>query len=194
MSNIVRKKKIKLVKMDGRKEDFDPEKIIRACIAAGVPEKEAKEIVNTISKKVKDGMTTRELRTLILEELEKRNPEWRDNWEFYDRIVKKRITFERGKFVEIEKGHLYLGREVKDIGPKGLSSLKEVKGILKELEEDLEHGIPPKVINSRTWVLFMAVLKTKQMSKSDKEKAIKEINKCREKQGWKPYEVKRPIE
>jgi len=180
--------------MDGRSEEFDKEKIIRACIAAGAPQEVAEEIANEVEKKVRDGMTTREIRALILESLEKRNPEWRDSWEFYDRIVKKRITYERGKFIEVERGHLYLGREVRDIGPKGLSHLEEVKGILRELEEDLEHGIPQKTIHSRTWVLYMAVLKSKLMSKKDKEKAIEAINEFRKKHGWKPYVPKKPLE
>ncbi len=186
-------KKVKVIKVDGRQEEFDKEKIVNACIAAGAPREIAEKIANEIEKKVYDGMTTREIRELVLELLEKKNPEWRDNWEFFDRIVKKRITYERGKFVEVKQGHLYLGREVRDIGPKGLSNYEEVVGILRELEEDLEHGIPPKKINSRTWVLFMAVLKSKKMSKEDKEKAIKAINEFRERHGWKPYEVKRPI-
>ncbi|MEX2703506.1 MAG: hypothetical protein Q6368_010650 [Candidatus Baldrarchaeota archaeon] len=69
--------------------------------------------------------------------LGKRNPEWRDSWKFYDRIVKERITFEKGKFVGVKKGNLYLGREVRDIGEPGLSNVEEVKEILRELEEDI---------------------------------------------------------
>ena len=186
-------RKGKVVKIDGKLEDFDPEKIVRSCMAAGVPEDVAKEIAEMVTKKFRDGMTTREIREIILEELEKRNPEWRDNWVFYDRIVKKRITFERGKFIEVRRGHLYLGREVQDIGERGLSSIKEIEGILRELEEDLEHGISPQTIHRRTYVLFMAILKSKKMKKDDKLKAIELLNKFREKHGWKPFEVKRPI-
>jgi len=180
--------------MDGRTEPFDREKIVKACLATGAPQEVAEEIANEVEKRIHDGVSTREIRAIVLDLLEKKNPEWRDNWEFYDRIVKKRITYERGKFVEVEKGQLYLGREVRDIGPKGLSHLEEIKGILRELEEDLAHGIPSKVINSRTWVLFMAVLKSRKMSKEDKEKAIKAINEFREKLGWKPFIPKKPIE
>ncbi|MHA1709801.1 MAG: ATP cone domain-containing protein [Candidatus Baldrarchaeia archaeon] len=186
--------KIKVVKMDGRVEDFNKEKIIAACQNAGASPEVAKEIAEEVSKKVKDGISTREIRTMVLDMLEKRNPEWRDNWEFYDRIVKKRITYERGKFVEVKKGNLYLGREVRDIGEKGLSDLEEVLGILRELEEDLEHGIPRRTIHNRTYVLFMAVLRSKKMKKEDKIKAIEAINEFRKKQGWKPFELKRPIE
>jgi hypothetical protein len=33
----------------------------------------------------------------------------------------------------IDKGHLYLGRKVKDIGNKGLDGSEKIKEILKEL-------------------------------------------------------------
>lgn len=129
----------------------------------------------------------------MLEELERRDPQWADNWKFYDRIVKGRITYEGGKFVVVEEGHLYLGREVRDVGKPGLDSVEEVKGILRELEEDLEQGISRRTINSRTRVLFLAVLRSKKMSKEDKLKAIEAINEFRKKLGWKPFELKKPL-
>jgi len=127
---------------------------------------------------------------MVLDMLEEKNPEWRDSWEFYDRIVKGRITFEKGKFIEVKKGNLYLGREVRDIGEPGLSNVEEVKRILKELEEDIKHEIPSKKIHSRTYVLFMTVLKSKKMNKEEKLKAIEAINEFRKKMGWKPFELK----
>lgn len=188
-----KKKKIKIVKMDGSKEEFKKEKIVSSITSAGAPEKVAKEIADKVEKAVEKGMTTRQIRRIVLNELEERNPKWADNWKYYDRIMKGRITFENGKFVVVQKGRLYLGTQVKDIGPKGLSNYEEVEGILKEMEEDLEAGVPRKTINSRTFVLFMAVLKSKKMKKEDKTKSIEVINKFREKMGWKPFEVKKPI-
>lgn len=190
---LVSGKKVKIVKVDGRSEEFDSQKIVNSCMAAGAPEDVAREIARSVEERAKEGMTTREIREMVLDELGKRNPEWRDNWVFYDRIVKKRVTYERGKFVEVSKGNLYLGRDVKDIGPKGLSHVEEVRGILDELEEDLEHGIPKRTIQSRTYVLFMAVLKSKRMKKEDKLKAVELINEFRKKHGWKPFEIKKPL-
>ena len=69
--------------MDGSSEDFDKEKIVKACINAGATEKDAREIAEEVSRKVEDGVTTREIRSMVLDMLEERNPEWRDNWEFY---------------------------------------------------------------------------------------------------------------
>jgi len=185
---------VKVIKRDGRKEEFDKNKIIESCMKAGATREAAEEIASKVEKQVKEGTHTAEIRRIVLTELGKKNPEWRDNWVYYDRIVKKRITYDNGKYVEIEKGRLYLGRSVKDVGEKGLSDFEEVKGILRELEEDLEMGIPRKTIHSRTYVLFMAVLRSKKMSKEDKIKSIEAINEFRKKQGWKPFELKKPIQ
>ncbi len=189
-----KKEKIMIVKMSGEKEEYSREKLMNSLINAGATKKLAEEIVEEIEPKIEDGMTTSEIRSMVLEKLEEKKPEVADNWKFYDRIVKGRITFEKGKFVVVKKGNLYLGREVKDIGPKGLSNYEEVVGILRELEEDLKHGIPRRTINSRTFVLYMAVLKSKHMSKEDKEKSIEAINEFRKKLGWKPFVPKKPIE
>ncbi|MFX0195137.1 MAG: ATP cone domain-containing protein [Candidatus Hodarchaeota archaeon] len=183
----------KIVKMDGSLQTFEKQKIINALLNAGVPEDIAFDIADKISVHIEEGTTTREIRALLLEELQKRNEEWYDNYSFYDRIVKKRVTYEKGKFVEIKKGNLYLGREVQDIGKKGLSDLNEVHAILKELEEDLIQGMPERKINSRTWILYMAILKSKKMKKEDKEQGIKSLNEFRKNRGWKPYKPKKPF-
>jgi len=193
-SKMAKKKKVRIVKMDGKLEEFDKSKIVKSIEAAGAPKEVAEEIADEIEDWVEDGKSTREIRRKVLTILEEKNPEWADNWKFYDRVMKGRITFEGGKFIVVDKGHLYLGRSVRDIGPKGLSDVKEVEGILKELEEDLDHGIPRKTINSRTFVLYMAVLKSKKMKKEDKKKAIEIINEFRKKLGWKPFEPKKPIQ
>lgn len=186
-------KKVRVVKADGSTEDFDKEKIVRACVAAGAPEDVAREIANEVESKARDGMSTAEIRRMVLVRLREKCPEAADSWEFYDRVVKGRITFENGKFVVVEKGRLYLGRQVKDIGPRGLSHAKEVEGILRELEEDLMYGVPRRTINARCYALFMGVLKSKKMSKEEKRKAVELINAWREKMGWKPYKLKKPL-
>ena len=92
------------------------------------------------------------------------------------------------------KGHpLYLGTQVADIGERGLSSVEEVKGILEQLREDLEHGISRAAIHRRTYILFLAVLRTRKMSKEEKLKAIELINEFRREMGWKPFRSKKPL-
>lgn len=185
---------MKIVKRDGRLEEFDPEKIYRSCVDAGAPPEVARDIANEVSKKVKDGTTTDEIRRMVLARLSVEAPRAAEAWRFYDRVVKGRITFEDGKAIVVEKGHLYLGRQVKDIGPKGLSHAAEVEDILKELEEDLRYGVPRRTINARLFALFMGVLKSKKMHVEEKKKAIQLINEFRKKLGWKPYELKKPLQ
>lgn len=188
-------KKKKVIKMDGSVQDFDKEKIVQSIIKAGASEKVARKIADKIEKKIADReeITTREIREMVLKELEKSDPTARDSWIFYDRLVKGRITFERGKFVVIEKGNLYLGREVRDVGKPGLSDVSEVAGILRELQEDLDHGISKRTIAGRTYVLYMAVLRSKEFTPEEKKEAIEMINDFRIKQGWKPYKPKKPL-
>lgn len=183
----------KVVKADGSLEEFDKEKIVKSCVAAGAPENVAKEIAEEVAAKVEDGTSTAEIRRMVLVRLKEKCPDAAESWAFYDRIVKGRVTFENGKFVVVEKGRLYLGRQVKDIGPPGLSHAAEVEAILRELEEDLEYGVPRRTINARCYALFMGVLKSKKMSKEEKKKAIELINAWREKHGWKPYKLKQPL-
>ncbi|MFQ6126531.1 MAG: ATP cone domain-containing protein [Candidatus Heimdallarchaeota archaeon] len=183
----------KIVKMDGSSQTFEKQKIVNSLLNVGVPEDMAFEIAEKISAQIEERTTTREIRAFLLEELRKRNEEWYDNYIYFDRIVKKRVTYEKGKFVEIKKGNLYLGREVQDIGQKGLSDLNEIQAILNELEEDLVQGMPERKINSRTWILYMAILKSKKMKNEDIEKAIKLLNEFRKKRGWKPYKPKKPV-
>ena len=132
---MVKPKKIR--KIDGSEQLYNEDKIVQALLNTGVPDKIAQEIVETIQEQLKDGITTQEIRNMILDELKRRNEEWYDNWLFYEWIVKKRVTYEKGKFLEIKKGSLYLGRDVQDVGAKGLSAPAEVQAILIELEEDL---------------------------------------------------------
>ena len=186
---------VKVIKEDGREEDFVKEKIVVSCYKAGAPLEVAREIAEEISKKVKDVVTTEQIRKMVIEELGKRNMEWRANYELYDILVKGRPTYEKGKYLIVPKGHpLYLGTQVRDIGEKGLSNVEEVVGILKQLKEDLDHGISRATIHRRTYILFLAVLRTRKMSKEDKLKAIEAINEFRKSLGWKPFRLKRPLE
>lgn len=179
-------------KRSGELEDFDPRKIYNACIAAGAPPEVAHEIAKEAEERIRDGASTDEIRRFVLMRLKEMAPHAYESWAFFDRVMKGRITFEDGKAVVVEKGHLYLGRKVKDVGPPGLSSSEEVEGILKELEEDLEFGVSKATINARLYALYMGVLKSSKMPREEKEKSIALINAFREKLGWKPYEPKQP--
>ena len=75
----------------------------------------------------------------------------------------------------IDKGHLYLGRKVKDIGNNGLDRSEKIKEILKELKEDIKYSLSPKTVNARLYALFMGVLRKKICLK--KKNKINRINK-----------------
>ncbi|MEM7819455.1 MAG: ATP cone domain-containing protein [Candidatus Aenigmatarchaeota archaeon] len=60
-----------VIKADGSKEEFQPNKIIKTCMRAGTTRSMAEEIANKISKRVRNGWTTHKIYNLILSELEK---------------------------------------------------------------------------------------------------------------------------
>lgn len=185
----------RVVKRSGKEEDHLSEKVYNALRDAGASDEVAREIVKELDEWVKKRgrISTDEIRRFVLTRLGKLEPEAAEAWQFYDRIFKGRITFEDGKAVVVEKGRLYLGRKIKDVGGKGLSNAEEVREILEELREDMEYGLSPKVINARLYALFMGVLKKKDMPREEKLKSIELINKFREELGWKPYELKKPL-
>ncbi|RLE71800.1 MAG: ATP-binding protein, partial [Thermoprotei archaeon] len=76
---------VKIIKVDGSSEEFDKNKIIQSCIKAGATEEAAREIADEVEKKVKEGTRTTQIRRMVLKRLRAKNPEWADNWEFYDR-------------------------------------------------------------------------------------------------------------
>lgn len=63
-----------IIKADGRKQEFSPEKVRRSCLRAGASQKLANEIVQKISRQIRAGMTTRELGRLIFRYLSKHQP------------------------------------------------------------------------------------------------------------------------
>ncbi len=58
-------------KRDGRLEMFDKEKIVRCCIAAGVPEKEAKKVAKEVSRHLYINIPTNEIRKMVIKKLGK---------------------------------------------------------------------------------------------------------------------------
>jgi transcriptional repressor NrdR len=77
-------------KRDGRSEDFVVEKVVVSMVKSGAPADVAREIAKNIEAEVHEGISTRDIKRRVLEELRKKNPEWEENWLVYDRSVKKR--------------------------------------------------------------------------------------------------------
>jgi hypothetical protein len=188
---------VKVIKRSGKEEEFLEDKIYNSLINAGASEEVAKQIVKELKDWIKtEGfgkISTDDIRRFVFNRLRVLEPDVLESWQFYDRIFKGRITFSDGKILIIDKGHLYLGRKVKDMGNKGLDRSEEVKEILEELKEDMRYGLSPKIVNARLYALFMGVLRKKDMPKEEKMKSIELINNFRKEMGWKPYELKQPI-
>jgi transcriptional regulator NrdR family protein len=64
---------MKVRKKDGRLEDFDKNKIIKGCKRAGASPKISSEIANVVNSESYDGISTAEIRTLVLKELERKD-------------------------------------------------------------------------------------------------------------------------
>jgi transcriptional repressor NrdR len=83
---------VKIIKKDGKKEEFIPEKIVVSTIKAGAPPETAREIAKKLEAQLKklNEMSTTELREMILDMLDEKNKEWKENWLVYEKVVKKR--------------------------------------------------------------------------------------------------------
>jgi len=79
----------KVIKRDGRKEDFIKEKIVTSTVKTGAPVKLARSIADKIEKHSKREIKTSEIRKSVLDELELHNPDWPRRWLNYDKAVKR---------------------------------------------------------------------------------------------------------
>ncbi|MCC6045938.1 MAG: ATPase [Ignisphaera sp.] len=89
---------IVVVKRDGSKEEFIPEKIVVSCLKAGATLEVARKIAKIVEAKLLEQnvkeVTAKDLTRMILELLRKENEEWYRNWIVFDRAIKRRRTEE----------------------------------------------------------------------------------------------------
>ncbi len=64
-------KKIYIIKADGRKVRFNPNKVIGTCIRAGASKKEAKKIAKDTLNLIRNGFTTKEVYKIVLSNISK---------------------------------------------------------------------------------------------------------------------------
>ncbi|MEM0084240.1 MAG: ATP cone domain-containing protein [Candidatus Methanomethylicia archaeon] len=85
---------LKVVKRDGRIEEFAREKLVTSLLKAGVDLTTARELTGRIEGEFtgREEVKTEELRTRVLELLKENNVKAYENWIVYDRAVKKRLT------------------------------------------------------------------------------------------------------
>ncbi len=78
-----------VIKKDGRKEDFIPEKIVVSAIKTGASVDVARNIARKIESIEKEEIETKEIREIVLHELKSINPVWHERWIAYDKGVKR---------------------------------------------------------------------------------------------------------
>ena len=64
-----------IIKSDSRIELYDPNKVVVSLIRSGVSYKMAADIADELQYKIYDGMSTRTLRTILINLVDQRNPE-----------------------------------------------------------------------------------------------------------------------
>ncbi len=80
--------RIYVVKADGSKELFNRNKILRTCRRAGVSKGKAEHIVDNVQRSVYDGITTKQVYHLVLNELSKLEPKSSFSYKIREAIAK----------------------------------------------------------------------------------------------------------
>lgn len=73
MTIIIMVKVIKVKKRSGRLQRFNKMKIYKSCKRAGASAKVSRTVMNSVSKRVKNRMSTSKIRKMVLRELGKRS-------------------------------------------------------------------------------------------------------------------------
>ena len=76
--------KLKIVKRNGKMQDFQPIKILKSCMACGAPRGVCRQITREIVTRVYEGMKTMEIRDLVLERLDSKDPEFVKKWKQFE--------------------------------------------------------------------------------------------------------------
>lgn len=81
---------VQVIKRDGRREAFTPEKIVVSALKTGASPDVARSVAQDVERSARDGITTKDIRNKVLSALKAKNPDWERNWIVYDTAVKKR--------------------------------------------------------------------------------------------------------
>lgn len=77
-------------KRNGQLEEFVPEKVIVSALKSGASVAVARRIAKDVESRTKDETPTSEIRSLVLSSLSREDPKLEQNWQMYDRAVKRR--------------------------------------------------------------------------------------------------------
>ena len=75
---------INVEKKDGKKEKFERKKVVDSCVSCGAPRDVAAQIGDEVEKAVSDGVTTKEIRKMVLQKLGDIRQEWVKDWKEYE--------------------------------------------------------------------------------------------------------------
>jgi transcriptional regulator NrdR family protein len=109
MHNSIRKTNLRLfafiampqrvVKKDGREEEFVPEKIVVSAVKGGAPPELARSIARDIEQSGQQTIKSKEIRERVLEKLRAANPIYEHNWRSHDKATKRLYDqFKRGLY------------------------------------------------------------------------------------------------
>lgn len=79
----------KVIKKDGRQEEFIPEKIVVSAVKSGAPPELARQIAREIQATQQEIIESKEIRERVLEKLRVANPAYERNWRSYDKGAKR---------------------------------------------------------------------------------------------------------
>jgi hypothetical protein len=79
----------KVVKKDGREEEFIPEKIVVSMVKAGAPLETARTVADEIHKVDKEKIQTQEIKKRVVERVKAEHPPLEKKWLAYDKSVKR---------------------------------------------------------------------------------------------------------
>jgi transcriptional repressor NrdR len=77
-------------KRDGQMEEFIPEKVIVSALKSGASVAVARRIAKDVESQAREETPSEEIRRLVLSKLRQENPALEQNWQTYDRAVKRR--------------------------------------------------------------------------------------------------------
>jgi len=166
----------KIVKFDGRTEDFDRRKIVDSIMSAGGTRMLAERIASIVEDRLGDRpkATTMHIRRIVLNELGRMDPSVEDSFKYYDRVVKGRITYETGKFYIVRNGEHYTGEIRRRNVKSGVETVDDIRNLIDELKEDiLLEGVRMKEAGRRRSKVLIDAIRESQMSEYDKEQAVK---------------------
>lgn len=137
-----------VIKSDGRKEEFNPQKIIKACLKAGTSEEIAKRIADEVSKKFYNGMPTREIRNIVISLLNSYDHKYAEAFRFKNEFFVSRsgafADFEHSSAAETETYERFMKSRISD-------SLVKETGMPREIAEkiawEVEHFLFESNIN-----------------------------------------------